>query len=196
MTATDWLRFPGDACDIATVGTKAHNLSRLVAAGFDVPRSVFLPVRTAVENRFPDQAAYLRAITALAVDLPTLLPSDSGWAVRSSATIEDLADLSQAGRFETVFIDKPDELAGGGVACLGVRTTCGRRQRRHGRRTAGQGAGRCRRCRILQRPDERGRRYRRRRRARSRYQRGRRQRPAMARPGNRRRPILAIRHRA
>jgi phosphohistidine swiveling domain-containing protein len=76
----------------AVVGTKAHTLGLLVAAGFPVPDG-FVVTRQA--QRAWDQAlSQVRdAVTALRV---------RRLAVRSSGTDEDLADASFAGQYETV----------------------------------------------------------------------------------------------
>jgi rifampicin phosphotransferase len=87
----------------ALLGTKAANLARLAGAGFPVPAGVVVTSAAAADW---DQACarLLRAAAELA--------SRQGrrFAVRSSATIEDLAGASFAGQYETVLDVGLDEL--------------------------------------------------------------------------------------
>jgi rifampicin phosphotransferase len=86
----------------ALLGTKAASLARLTGAGFPVPPGV---VVTAAAAANWDQAqAQLRTVAA-ELDGP-----DQRFAVRSSATAEDLADASYAGQYETVLDVGLDEL--------------------------------------------------------------------------------------
>ena len=93
------------------VGTKAHNLARLYTSGFNVPPALFIP--TFDEHRIGrnSEAAFLQAIESFSLSLDRHLRSKDGWAVRSSATVEDLEGQSMAGRFDTHFISRPEELA-------------------------------------------------------------------------------------
>jgi rifampicin phosphotransferase len=84
----------------ALLGTKAASLARLVGAGFPVPPGVV--VTTAADW---DQA-YARLHSAAA----ELGGRDQRFAVRSSATAEDLAGASYAGQYETVLDVRLDEL--------------------------------------------------------------------------------------
>jgi phosphohistidine swiveling domain-containing protein len=87
----------------ALLGSKAANLARLAAAGFPVPPGV---VATAAAAADWDQA--LARLRTAAAEL------DGGqgqrFAVRSSATAEDLAGASFAGQYETVLDVGGDEL--------------------------------------------------------------------------------------
>jgi pyruvate,water dikinase len=83
------------------LGGKAASLARLTGAGFPVPAGVV--VTTAAADR--DQAyTQLRAAAA------ELGGPDQRFAVRSSATAEDLAGASYAGQYETVLDVRLDEL--------------------------------------------------------------------------------------
>ncbi|HKO83268.1 MAG TPA: PEP/pyruvate-binding domain-containing protein, partial [Actinomycetota bacterium] len=87
----------------ALLGTKAANLARLTGAGFPVPAGV---VVTAVAAADWDQAyTQLRAAAA------ELGGRDQRFAVRSSASAEDLAGASFAGQYETVLDVGLDELS-------------------------------------------------------------------------------------
>ena len=86
------------ATDIALAGGKGANLGELMAAGLPVPAGFVVTTdayRRAAEGQPAPQD--LAAITAAYADLGEPLV-----AVRSSATIEDLAEGSFAGQFETV----------------------------------------------------------------------------------------------
>jgi phosphohistidine swiveling domain-containing protein len=84
------------------LGTKAATLARLAGAGFPVPPGV---VVTAVAAADWDQAyAWLRSAAA------ELGGGDQRFAVRSSATAEDLAGASFAGQYETVLDVGLDQL--------------------------------------------------------------------------------------
>jgi len=74
------------------LGGKACGLVRLMAAGFDVPEVWCLPA-----DRADDPAALDAALEALAQAHP-----DTDFAVRSSATAEDLQEASFAGVYTTV----------------------------------------------------------------------------------------------
>ncbi len=107
-----WIISLNDTAEPAIVGSKAHNLSRLHASGFEVPPALFLPTFDRDRLGFDSSDAYLDAIGAFAAGLNEALGSPDGWAVRSSATVEDLEEQSLAGRFDTHFITSPDELVG------------------------------------------------------------------------------------
>jgi rifampicin phosphotransferase len=87
----------------ALLGSKAASLARLAGAGFPVPVGV---VVTAAAAANPDQTvARLRSAAA------ELGGPHQRFAVRSSATAEDLAGASYAGQYETVLEVGLDELA-------------------------------------------------------------------------------------
>jgi pyruvate,water dikinase len=86
----------------ALLGSKAANLARLAAAGFPVPAGVVVTPAAAADW---DQAfAQLRSAVA------ELDGRGQRFAVRSSATAEDLAGASFAGQYETVLDVGGDEL--------------------------------------------------------------------------------------
>jgi phosphohistidine swiveling domain-containing protein len=87
----------------ALLGTKAASLARLTGAGFPVPPGV---VVTAAAAANWDQA--LARLHAVAAELGG--GRGQRFAVRSSATAEDLADASYAGQYETVLNVGLDEL--------------------------------------------------------------------------------------
>jgi len=105
-----WIHTLQHTPDAAQVGNKAFNLYRLQSLGFNTPATLALIAFDEQCTDCRDDSDYLHAIDEFHQHLPTLLPSRHGWAVRSSATIEDLAEQSQAGRFETVFIEHPQQL--------------------------------------------------------------------------------------
>lgn len=78
-----------DCADVSLVGGKAANLGALLRAGFAVPEGFVMTTAARDEDLKAIRHAY-RDLTASEV------------AVRSSATIEDSADLSTAGQFKTV----------------------------------------------------------------------------------------------
>ena len=79
-----------DAADPLVVGRKAATLGRLLRAGFDVPPGFVVPVGTTSAGAVA--ADLVRAYRALGSGVV---------AVRSSATTEDGADDSAAGRYDT-----------------------------------------------------------------------------------------------
>ncbi len=85
----------------ALLGTKAASLARLAGAGFPVPPGV---VVTAAAADWDQAYAQLHAVAA------ELGGCDQRFAVRSSATAEDLAGASFAGQYETVLDVRLDEL--------------------------------------------------------------------------------------
>jgi phosphohistidine swiveling domain-containing protein len=85
----------------ALLGTKAASLARLTAAGFPVPPGV---VVTAAAADWDQAYARLRSAAA------ELGGPDKRFAVRSSASDEDLAGASFAGQYETVLDVGLDEL--------------------------------------------------------------------------------------
>jgi phosphohistidine swiveling domain-containing protein len=85
----------------ALLGTKAANLARLTGAGFPVPAGV---VVTAAAADWDPASAQLRAAAA------ELGGRDRRFAVRSSASAEDLAGASFAGQYETILDVGLDEL--------------------------------------------------------------------------------------
>jgi rifampicin phosphotransferase len=88
----------------ALLGTKAARLARLTGAGFPVPAGVVVTAAAAADW---DQA-YARLRNAAA----ELGGREQRFAVRSSATAEDLAGASFAGQYETVLDVRLDELTG------------------------------------------------------------------------------------
>jgi hypothetical protein len=86
----------------ALLGTKAANLARLAGGGFPVPPGVV--VTPAAEADWDQAFARLRSAAA------ELGGRDQRFAVRSSATAEDLAGASYAGQYETVLDVRLDEL--------------------------------------------------------------------------------------
>jgi phosphohistidine swiveling domain-containing protein len=78
----------------ALLGSKAANLARLLGAGFPVPAGVVVTPAAAAD--WDQASAQLRSA---AVELGG---RDQRFAVRSSATAEDLAGASYAGQYETV----------------------------------------------------------------------------------------------
>jgi pyruvate,water dikinase len=78
-----------DATQVEVLGAKAANLGELIRAGFDIPAGVVLPATL--------DDADLRSAAREAV---ARLKGDR-FAVRSSATAEDLAQASFAGQYET-----------------------------------------------------------------------------------------------
>jgi pyruvate,water dikinase len=86
----------------ALLGTKAASLARLTGAGFPVPAGVVVTAAAAADW---DQAqAQLRTVAA------EFGGPEQRFAVRSSATAEDLAGASFAGQYETVLDVRLDEL--------------------------------------------------------------------------------------
>jgi rifampicin phosphotransferase len=84
------------------LGTKAASLARLTGAGFPVPPGVV--VTTAAAADWDQAYARLRRVAAELGD------PEQRFAVRSSATAEDLAGASYAGQYETVLDIGLDEL--------------------------------------------------------------------------------------
>jgi pyruvate,water dikinase len=90
------------APDVA-VGGKASNLFRLVQAGFRVPRFAVVPQAVLA----PEHPATLAEIGK---ELLTFFPDTPFFAVRSSALVEDGAQLSYAGQFLTCLFVRREEL--------------------------------------------------------------------------------------
>jgi rifampicin phosphotransferase len=86
----------------ALLGSKAASLARLTAVGFPVPAGVVVTAAAAAD--WDQTSAQLRSAAAELGD------PDQRFAVRSSATAEDLAEASFAGQYETVLDVRPDEL--------------------------------------------------------------------------------------
>jgi pyruvate,water dikinase len=96
------------ATDVRLAGGKAASLARLTAAGFPVPEGFI--VTTTEET---DLAACLEA-------LKSRIESDAAFAVRSSGYLEDSAQSSFAGRYETVLGVRGLEKVAGAIArCFG-----------------------------------------------------------------------------
>jgi rifampicin phosphotransferase len=87
----------------ALLGSKAANLARLLGAGFPVPAGVVGPPPAAADW---DQAS--TQLRSAAAELAS--GRDQRFAVRSSATAEDLAGASFAGQYETVLDVVPEGL--------------------------------------------------------------------------------------
>ena len=109
--APTWLARLGTESPQSAIGTKAFNLSILDELGFAVPPCVFIATLHSELVHFESAATYLESIDEFSRELHQLVPSEHGWSVRSSATVEDLPGESHAGRFETLFIEDPAELA-------------------------------------------------------------------------------------
>ena len=103
-TPSDLTHEPG-----LTVGGKARGLLALAEAGLRVPPFRVLPAEMAVACPWDDEEG-LRSL-ARVFDALAVAPF-AGVAVRSSATIEDSAERSWAGIFDTVFVRERLELAG------------------------------------------------------------------------------------
>jgi phosphohistidine swiveling domain-containing protein len=86
----------------ALLGTKAANLARLTGAGFPVPAGVVVTPAAAAD--------WDQAYTQLRAAAAELGGRDQQFAVRSSASAEDLAGASYAGQYETVLDVRLDEL--------------------------------------------------------------------------------------
>jgi rifampicin phosphotransferase len=87
----------------ALLGSKAANLARLLGAGFPVPAGVVVTPAAAAD--WDQASAQLRSAAA---ELAS--GRDQRFAVRSSATAEDLPGASYAGQYETVLDVPLDEL--------------------------------------------------------------------------------------
>jgi rifampicin phosphotransferase len=87
----------------ALLGTKAASLARLTGAGFPVPPGVVVTLAAAADGA--EAHGRLHAVAA------ELGGPDQRFAVRSSASAEDLAGASFAGQYETVLDVGLDELA-------------------------------------------------------------------------------------
>jgi rifampicin phosphotransferase len=86
----------------ALLGTKAASLARLAGAGFPVPAGVVVTPAAAAD--------WDQAYTQLHAAAAKLGDPEQRFAVRSSATAEDLAGASFAGQYETVLEVRLDEL--------------------------------------------------------------------------------------
>jgi len=86
----------------ALLGSKAASVARLTGAGFPVPAGVVVTTAAAADR----EQAY-KQLRAAAAELGR---PDQRFAVRSSATAEDLAGASYAGQYETVLDVRLDEL--------------------------------------------------------------------------------------
>jgi pyruvate,water dikinase len=99
------LRRLGDGSSTALVGSKAHNLGRLIEAGLPVPDGWVVDTTNA---QLPAE------LVAEIAGLP-----DGTFAVRSSGQQEDLADLSFAGQYTTLLDVARDGLVEAVRHCLG-----------------------------------------------------------------------------
>jgi len=91
-----------------TLGGKAKGLLRLDRAGVRVPPFRVISAERAASRPWETDAAASQELQACFHALNT--PPFQGIAVRSSADIEDCAGASGAGLFETVFVDRADDL--------------------------------------------------------------------------------------
>ena len=89
--------------DESMVGVKAANLSKLYQLHLNVPPAICLPV-------CHDILFSAEELENLPVLVEKLVPSTTGWAVRSSSTLEDAHEKSWAGQFKTVIVAKISEL--------------------------------------------------------------------------------------
>ena len=93
-----WSRLAEQPVDAGLFGNKARNLADLRRRGLRIPPALLLMRPDPEVTGFADRDAYLTAIGDLATGLTEILPAVHGWAVRSSATVEDAADTSVAVR--------------------------------------------------------------------------------------------------
>ncbi|WP_137791896.1 PEP/pyruvate-binding domain-containing protein [Bacillus sp. E(2018)] len=81
------------------IGNKAFNLYQLKENSLNVPPFMVITSDTNDHD-----------LNKIMSSLEATIPSVNGWAVRSSSVVEDSYEKSFAGKFETVFISKVDEL--------------------------------------------------------------------------------------
>ncbi|MEK5209701.1 PEP/pyruvate-binding domain-containing protein [Psychrobacillus sp. FSL H8-0510] len=85
------------------IGNKSFNLKKLETMDLRIPKFITLTT------------SYLKEITyselvLLANDLQTTIPSENGWAIRSSSIAEDTNNVSKAGKYKTIIINHPNNL--------------------------------------------------------------------------------------
>lgn len=85
-------------------GNKAWNLDKLASHNLKVPEAVVLPIRFFADSNYKSR------VRDLAAQLETIVPAKDGWAIRSSSIEEDTHETAAAGKYETVFIRKAEEL--------------------------------------------------------------------------------------
>ena len=105
-----WIISLEQATSVDLVGTKAFNLNQLKSRGFNVPHALVIPTFDAARLNIKTLSEFTKAIEDFSHHLSSHIPSKHGWAVRSSGTVEDLKDKSMAGRFDTHFINKAEDL--------------------------------------------------------------------------------------
>jgi pyruvate,water dikinase len=102
----------GTPASLGRLGGKGAGLARLLRHGFPVPELWCLPADTHLTGE-----ALEGALRTLAAQLEASFP-DAAWAVRSSATAEDLDDASFAGVYRTVLdVRGADALVAAVQAC-------------------------------------------------------------------------------
>ncbi|MDF2670227.1 MAG: hypothetical protein K0R67_2533 [Paenibacillus sp.] len=94
-----------DSFAAQAAGNKAAYLLKLIENGYTVPEAFVL------QASFFLQEAWLTEAVEVARQLNAKLSSPTGWIVRSSSLIEDGLESSNAGRFESIVIQRADELA-------------------------------------------------------------------------------------
>ena len=92
--------------DNRAVGTKAANLGLIHKMGLNIPPAICL--RSDLLNI--NKQATSEFLNYLKEEIQTLVPSDPGWAIRSSSIEEDGFNKSMAGQFVSVIIMDAYEL--------------------------------------------------------------------------------------
>ncbi len=88
-----------DTCDNpALLGGKGQQLKWLYDSGFRIPKTWVIP-SVAHESFLTDPTRFLAQLES---ELENLVPSETAFAIRSSANVEDSATLSFAGQFQTI----------------------------------------------------------------------------------------------
>lgn len=98
-----------DVKDVLAYGAKAINLQKLINMNFNVPNGICLHTNLSVIKN-TDNNEYKDILNYIESNLEVLVPSRHGWAVRSSATIEDSRNKSYAGQFSTVIVSDKTEI--------------------------------------------------------------------------------------
>lgn len=102
-----------------SVGGKAASLSRLLAAGFDVPPGFVITADAAARHGDNPRAWPAELRSALLDGFRPLVAGGGAVAVRSSAADEDSAEASFAGQYETVLgVQTEEQLFGAIERCL------------------------------------------------------------------------------
>ncbi|MGU3442723.1 PEP/pyruvate-binding domain-containing protein [Bacillus cereus] len=81
------------------IGNKAYYLRKLMKLGLKVPDAIILPISFCGSSELPQKLKDFEIL------LKKYLPSESGWAVRSSSVNEDSFKTAMAGKFLTEIID-------------------------------------------------------------------------------------------